>query len=205
MQDDSTAPLIGLARLPHDLRRLLDEAAANADAAASAFHRVADAWDEAAIEELGRLELEAGRIAGDFVSQLRNGRVSSDDRARLLTLTRAVEDAIEALTASAHGVAGCDCGDHGRDLGAVVRDAVRATARALRLFAAQSEPGDDRGTELERERRRIQRAAFVADAEGPGAVLAVIRRRACIEELGRAFDAAHRAIETIDRTRSAGL
>ena len=206
VENDPPVPAIGLARLPQELRRLLDEAATSAEAAASLFHRAVDARDRAAIGELERLELEAHRITDDFVRRLRQPRLSSGDRVRLLGLARTVDDTFDGLAAAAHGVIDCDCGDHGRDLASVVRDAVRAEARALRLFAAQTGAGaDDRGTGLEHERRRIQRRAFVADADGADAVLAAIRRRSCIEELGRAFDAALRALEALDRARAAGV
>jgi uncharacterized protein Yka (UPF0111/DUF47 family) len=200
----ASAPPIGFDRLPGELRRLLDDAATVLASAASVFYKAIDERRPVALDELEGLGRDGDRIVEDIGRQLRGGRVSSRDRARLLGLSKSLDASLDALVDVAHAATGCDCGPPGRALAAVVRDATRGASQALRRVAAHSmEPTASGMADLEREGRRIQRQALAEvtlEGEDP---LAAIRRKTCLEQLGRALELVLDAADAAERTRAA--
>ena len=198
----TSAPTIGLARLPHGVRRLLDDAADNAAAAAIVFEHLTHTRDPSALDELERLELEGDRITRDLIHALRNSRLASDERGRLLALAQAVDDTIDALENAGREALHCDCGNHTRPIAGVIRDVVRTQARAVHQLTAQIALDDDMTGGLPAEGRRVLRRALAEASNADGEPLLAIRRTSCIKQFERSFTASVRAVKTVERTNA---
>ena len=62
--------MIGLARVPRDVHRLLVEASANATAAAGCLQRLLHSRDPGLVEELERREQDGDRIIHDLLHRI---------------------------------------------------------------------------------------------------------------------------------------
>jgi uncharacterized protein Yka (UPF0111/DUF47 family) len=197
----SEPPAIGLARLPRRLGALLDEAAGNTAEAARELERLIETADVHAADTIERREQNGDRITHDLARELRHSRLADADRGRILALAEALDDVVDTIDAAAHE-AGCDCRPTSTLLAGVLRDATRASARAVQALGGGS-------FEIERELaairalvdegERIMRAAS-AELLRAGEPIEAIRGKTCLERVDAALRANRTLAETVERT-----
>jgi uncharacterized protein Yka (UPF0111/DUF47 family) len=197
----SNVPPIALARLPGELRQLLEQGADNAVGAAVDLESLIGNGPSELAGQIELREQDGDRITHALVGALLNHRLTGQDRGRLLALSHAIDDVVDAVDASAREATRCDCGSQARMLAGVVRDAARAAARAIKLLDRSGEELEGVLAEmhvLSREGNRIRRAALAEAFQGhePGLAIA---RGSCLEHLANGLKAAVRVAETVQR------
>lgn len=204
--------MMGLAELPPVIQRLLDEAATNAAAAATALERLVEHRGRTALrDEVVRLEGEGDRIVHDLRRELSRRLIADIDRAPLLRLSEAIDDVVDATEASAHAVAVYADALPPAKLEAIsstVRDLVRATTRAIAFWnatEAERQPSQARARELRDEaawRLRDARRHVVADQADPLCAIRASRLVTPFEAIRAACGEALNAAALVTLTRS---
>jgi hypothetical protein len=131
-----TAPPAGLARLPTSLRRLVEEAATNANTAAGLLADLAR-YPRRALglrADIAECEAEGDRIVHDAVRQPARARSLGPERARLHDLIEAVDDVVDAVDDAAHDIAAAAslvAPARSTAIASLSRDLVRTTMRTV--------------------------------------------------------------------------
>lgn len=188
---------LGLERLPHSVRHLVQQAAGNLLDAANQLDAVLHG-DAAALDALELAERNGERIVHDLVDQLGARRRYGPDRERIISLAQAIDDVVDDLEELAWawhqqpvpGVSAFVLG---------IRDMARAGAWAARSERKELPARLKRFQESAAEARRLGRQArawLLADQADPAVAIAgeIILRHA-----GRAITSAGRLRSELHR------
>lgn len=200
------APTVGLARPPAAVQELLDEAAANAEAAAVLLHALAEQPLRAPdlLDDIADRECDGDRITHDLRRELAHRLVLGFERGDLLRLVELLDDVVDAVDDAAHDLslyAVALTSSRMTTIAAVLRDLVRTSMRALRRIEygppAQTSL-QQRAHELRDELRHELRVAYAAllddSADALGALqgeTVLARVRSLGDACARLLSAAH--------------
>jgi uncharacterized protein Yka (UPF0111/DUF47 family) len=203
----TSAPTIGFARMPKEVRELLSEAARSVTSAAIALDTLArDITRDAVVAEIVALEAEGDRIVHELQHTLASARVSGPERAELLHAIEAIDDIVDGIEGAAHELRGGGSSLPREKLvraTAGIKDLARtsmAAAARIEEPPTSREPLHERAHELDEELRTELRALHRAVADDESDVLAAVRAIALLRQLraiGQACIRTLRAIEVL--------